>query len=203
MLIDCISERAKRLNLPADLPVVRDRETLAHVLASFGTNLVREVSDPTVIGVFRLAIAEAVQAPEVARAVDCTGREASRAALRKIMTQAVIRTAHWPSCRTCRAVLWRDLMVSLLLGVADRPTPPRNRRTCPRRRSRLPETSSATECDTTNTDETDKKDLKGPPVNLLKGLFGQLVLWNGSAGGVNEDIESLSLVVEGTKSGRK
>jgi AcrR family transcriptional regulator len=67
MLIACISERAKRFDVPADLPVLRDRETLAQVLASFGTKLVREVSDPMVIGVFRLAIAEAVQAPEVAR----------------------------------------------------------------------------------------------------------------------------------------
>ena len=88
MLITCIRERAKRLEVPAHLPAPRDRESLAHVLASFGTKLVREVSDPTVIGVFRLAIAEAVHAPEVARALDSTGREASRAALRKIMAQA-------------------------------------------------------------------------------------------------------------------
>ena len=70
MLIACISERAKRFRVPADMPVLRDRETLEQVLASFGTKLVREVSDPTVIAVFRLAIAEAVQAPEVARALD-------------------------------------------------------------------------------------------------------------------------------------
>jgi AcrR family transcriptional regulator len=84
MLIACISERAKRLDVPADLPVLRDRETLEQVLASFGTKLVREVSDPTVIAVFRLAIAEVVQAPEVARALHSTGREKSRALLRKI-----------------------------------------------------------------------------------------------------------------------
>src|SRR6266702_7915296 len=80
MLIACISERAKRLDVPADLPVLRDRETLAQVLASFGTKLVREICDPAVIAVFRLAIAEAVQAPEVAPALNSIGREASRAA---------------------------------------------------------------------------------------------------------------------------
>ena len=69
MLVACISERAKRLEVPADLPVLRDRQTLAQVLAAFGTKLVREISDPTVIAVFRLAIAEAAQAPEVARAL--------------------------------------------------------------------------------------------------------------------------------------
>src|ERR1700719_2693262 len=42
MLIACISARARRLRVPADFPVPRDRETLAHVLASFGAQLVRE-----------------------------------------------------------------------------------------------------------------------------------------------------------------
>src|SRR6201997_861259 len=70
MLIACISERAKRFSSPANLPVLSDRETLEQVLASFGTTFVREVSDPAVIAVFRLAIAEVTQAPEVARALD-------------------------------------------------------------------------------------------------------------------------------------
>ena len=74
MLIACISERAKRFDVPADLPELRDRETLGQVLASFGTKLVREISDPAVIAVFRLAIAEVVQAPEVARALNSIGR---------------------------------------------------------------------------------------------------------------------------------
>src|SRR6202042_3254200 len=88
MLIACISKRAKRLDVPADLPVLRNRETLEQVLTSFGTKFVHEVSDPTVIAVFRLAIAEAVQSPEVARVLNSIGREAGRAALRKIMAEA-------------------------------------------------------------------------------------------------------------------
>ena len=127
MLIACISKRAKRLVVPADLPALRDRETLAQVLASFGTKFVREVSDPTVIAVFRLAIAEAVQAPEVARALNSIGREASRAALRKIMAQAQASglLAGRPAelARQFAGLLWGDLMVSLLLGVAERPSP--------------------------------------------------------------------------------
>jgi hypothetical protein len=75
MLIAAIGERAKRLKAPADMPMLRDRATLAQVLSAFGTQLVREVTDPTVVGVFRLAIAEAVQAPEVARTLDSLGRE--------------------------------------------------------------------------------------------------------------------------------
>jgi AcrR family transcriptional regulator len=127
MLIACISERAKRLAVPADLPVLRDRETLEQVLTSFGTKLVREVSDAAVIAVFRLAIGEAVQAPEVARALDSTGREASRAALREIMARA--RASGLLTGRPAElaeqfgGLLWRDLLVSLLLGVAERPNP--------------------------------------------------------------------------------
>ena len=88
MLITAIGQRATRLQAPADMPGLSDRETLAQVLTAFGTQLVREVSDPTVVAVFRLAIAEAVHAPEVARVLDSVGRETSRAALRNIMTQA-------------------------------------------------------------------------------------------------------------------
>lgn len=126
MLIACISERAKRLDVPADLPIPRDREILNQVLISFGTKLVREVSHPTVIAVFRLAIAEAVQAPEVARTLDSTGREASRAALRNIM--ALAKASGLLTGRPAELVeqfvglLWGPLMVSLLLGVANRPS---------------------------------------------------------------------------------
>jgi len=127
MLIACISERAKRLEAPPDLPVLRDRETLEQVLACFGTKLVREISDPTVIAVFRLAIAEVVQAPEVARTLNSIGREASRAALRRIMALAqasgLLTGRPAELAEQFAGLLWRDLMVSLLLGVAERPTP--------------------------------------------------------------------------------
>jgi AcrR family transcriptional regulator len=127
MLIACISERAKRLVVPADLPVLRDRETLEQVLASFGTKLVSEISDPAVIAVFRLAIAEAAQAPEVAHALDSTGRAASRAALRQIMvlaqTSGLLTGRPAELAEQFAGLLWRDLMVSLLLGVAERPSP--------------------------------------------------------------------------------
>jgi|SRR5579859_3784063 len=127
MLIACIRGRAKRFDVPADLPVLRDRQTLEQVLASFGTKLVREISDPTVIGVFRLAISEVSQAPEVARTLSSIGREASRAALRKIMTRAeasgLLTGRPAELAEQFAALLWRDLIVSLLLGVAERPGP--------------------------------------------------------------------------------
>jgi AcrR family transcriptional regulator len=125
MLIACISARARRLQVPADLPVPHDRETLAHILASFGAQLVREITDPTVIAVFRLAIAEAVHAPEVARALDSIGRETSRAALRQVMARAqasgLLDGRPAELAEQFGGLLWGNLMVSLLLGVAERP----------------------------------------------------------------------------------
>jgi AcrR family transcriptional regulator len=127
MLIAAIGERAKRLRAPADMPMLRDRATLARVLTAFGTQFVREVSDPHVVGVFRLAIAEAIQAPEVARTLDSLGREASRAALRHIMTEAhaagLIDGRPADLAEQFAGLLWRDLLVSLLLGVVERPNP--------------------------------------------------------------------------------
>jgi len=127
MLIACIRERAKRFDVGAELPVLRDRQTLAQVLVSFGTKLVREASDPTVIAVFRLAISEVTHAPEVARALDSIARERSRGALRKIMdrAQASALLTGRPAelAKQFAGLLWQDLQVSLLLGVAERPNP--------------------------------------------------------------------------------
>src|SRR5262249_32638780 len=125
MLTAAIGERAKRFRAPVDMPTLRDRATLAQVLTTFGAQLVREVTDPTVVGVFRLAIAEAVQAPEVARTLDSLGRETSRSALRHIMSAAheagLIDGRPAELAEQFAGLLWRDLMINLLLGVADRP----------------------------------------------------------------------------------
>ena len=127
MLIACIRERAQRLDVPADLPVLRDRGVLAQVLTSLGTRLVHEISDPAVIAVFRLAISELVQAPEVGQVLNSIGRETSRAALRNIMARAresgLLTGPPAELAEQFAGLLWRDLMVSLLLGVAERPNP--------------------------------------------------------------------------------
>ncbi len=125
MLIECIRARARRFQVPADLPVPRDRDTLARMLAGFGTQLVREITDPAVVAVFRLAIAEAVHSPEVARALDSIGREASRAALRQILAQAqesqLLTGDPARLAEQFGGLLWGNLLVSLMLGVVKRP----------------------------------------------------------------------------------
>src|SRR4029079_18924931 len=60
MLVACITERARRLKAPADLPAPSDRETPSQVRTSFGTKLLPESTDPVVVAVFRLAISESV-----------------------------------------------------------------------------------------------------------------------------------------------
>src|SRR5215472_18303683 len=78
VLVACIKSRAERMRLPPDLPVPQNRRILAATLTGFATNLVREVTDPAVIAAFRLAIAEATRSPEIAQALDVTGRGATR-----------------------------------------------------------------------------------------------------------------------------
>ena len=125
MLIAAIGERAKRLQRSADMPILRDRATLAQVLTALGMQLVREVSDPDVVAVFRLAIAEAVHAPEVARTLDSVGRGTGRAALRRVMSESraagLIDGRPVDLAEQFSGLLWRDLLISLLLGVAERP----------------------------------------------------------------------------------
>ena len=80
MLIACISARAGRLRLPTDLPELAERETLRQTLVAFGGNLLREISEPAVLAMFRLAIAEALRSPEIAQALSDIGIAASRRA---------------------------------------------------------------------------------------------------------------------------
>lgn len=127
MLVACIRERAQRLQAPADLPEPRDRDTLERALVAVGTQLLRETTNATVVAVFRLAIAEAVRAPEVARALDSFGRQTGRAALTAIMAEArshgLLKARPADMAEQFGALLWGDLMISLLLRSVDTPSP--------------------------------------------------------------------------------
>jgi AcrR family transcriptional regulator len=127
MLVACISDRAKRLQVPVDLPLPRDRETLAGVLTGFGTHVLREVTEPPVIGAFRIAIAEALRTPAVAQALHTIGRGTARTALVKIMGAAhaarLVGGTPATMAEEFVALLWGDLFVNLLLRVLDPPSP--------------------------------------------------------------------------------
>jgi AcrR family transcriptional regulator len=126
MLVACITERARRMRLPIDLAVPDDRAALADLLTNFGAQLLREVGDPAVIAVFRLAIAEADRTPEIAQALDSIGREASRAALREMLQSArssgLLNGDIAEMSQKFLALLWGDLLVNLLLRISKPPT---------------------------------------------------------------------------------
>ncbi|HTC99655.1 MAG TPA: TetR/AcrR family transcriptional regulator [Bradyrhizobium sp.] len=125
MLIACISERARRLRLPVDLPELRDREALRTTLAAFGARLVGEVSEPAVVAMFRLAIAEASRTPDIAQSLNDIAIAASRDSLREIMRRAesagLLGGEPAEMAAQFFGLLWGNLMPGLLLGIAERP----------------------------------------------------------------------------------
>jgi AcrR family transcriptional regulator len=126
ILTACIRERARRFQVPAEMAELKDRAAFARALRAFGSRLLREISDPAVITVFRLAIAEAFRSPEVAKTLNATGIEASRAGLRDIMRRAcafgLAEGDPTEMAEQFAALLWRNQMTGLLLGVAERPS---------------------------------------------------------------------------------
>jgi AcrR family transcriptional regulator len=126
MLVACIRERAERLKLPVDLPELSDRATLRRTLVAFGTRLLREVSDPAVVAVFRLAVAEAVRASEVAQTLNDVAIATSRAALREIMRRALggklLGGEPVEMAEHFFGLLWGSKMLGLLLGTSERPS---------------------------------------------------------------------------------
>ncbi len=101
---------------------------LAATLTAFASNLVREVSHPSVIATFRLAIAEATRSPEIAQTLDAAGRNAARRALTELLANAQSNGLIGPGepaemAMQYLGLLWEGLMVGLLLGVAARPEP--------------------------------------------------------------------------------
>lgn len=128
MLVACIADRSAKMRWEgAEVPAVDDRESVARVLEAFGVRLLGEVSHPTVVSTFRLAIAEAKRAPQVARALDVQGRRVNRAPLREILDQAskagLLSGDPDEMAEQFIALLWGDLFMALLLGIADRPKP--------------------------------------------------------------------------------
>ena len=128
VLVACIKSRADRMRLSLDLPTPGSRPMLASTLTAFATNLVLEVSHPSVIATFRLAIAEATRAPEIAQALDSAGRDPTRRSLAELLANAQAAGLIGPADPMAMAMqylglVWEGLMVGLLLGVELPPEP--------------------------------------------------------------------------------
>jgi AcrR family transcriptional regulator len=124
ILMAGITARAARMKPPAHV-LPRDRGGLSRMLEEYGAAVLRQASDPTVIGVFQLAIAETQRAPEVARTLHVMARESSRAALATLLSDA--RSHGLLAGNTAGMVeqymglLWGTLLINLLLRVSKPP----------------------------------------------------------------------------------
>ena len=127
MLAICIAERGNRMRLPPNFPAPSDRASLRTALRLYGATLMREITDPDVLAVFRLGIAEARRSPGIARSLNANGRTPAKAALVGLLESA--RAANLLAEGSLDAMvshflglLWGDLMVWILLGHDKPPT---------------------------------------------------------------------------------
>lgn len=127
LLLRSISSRAARMRLAPDLPSPRTREELASTLASLGATVIREVTQPAVMGVYRLAIAEAVRAPEVGKTLNAS-RSANRNAVAELLARAqaaglLNQDDPQQMMEQFFGLLWGDLLLNRLLGAVEVPKP--------------------------------------------------------------------------------
>jgi AcrR family transcriptional regulator len=127
VLLACIANRAERMRLPPDLPAARDRKMLASALSALGQTVVREVSDPAVTAMYRLAIAEAERSPEAAKTLNAS-RSVNRGALVDLLAKAqsngiLGRGDPQQMMEQFFALLWGDFMLNRLLGAVGAPNP--------------------------------------------------------------------------------
>jgi len=125
VLSQCITNRAARMRLSPDLPAPRSREMLAQILVRFGATVIREVSEPAVIAIYRLAIAEAERSPDVAAILNAR-RAANRNALAELLDRAQASgiLGHGDPRQMMErffGLLWGDLMLNRLLGAVGVP----------------------------------------------------------------------------------
>lgn len=127
LLLTCISNRAQRMRLAPDLPAPRTREELASTLTTFGSTVIREVSEPAVMAIYRLAISEAERSPDVAQTLNAS-RLVNRNALAQLVARAQTAGVLGPGdpqhmMEQFFGLLWGDLMLSRLLGAQKVPKP--------------------------------------------------------------------------------
>ncbi|MBV9642245.1 MAG: TetR/AcrR family transcriptional regulator C-terminal domain-containing protein [Verrucomicrobia bacterium] len=116
-----------RRPLNTTAPVPQTRDALAALLVEFGVSILNTVCHPEVLTVFRLAIAESDRAPEIARTLDNSGREANHKTLAQLLAKAqerrLVANAD-PAALADRyfTMLWGDLLLRLLMRVRKAPT---------------------------------------------------------------------------------
>jgi AcrR family transcriptional regulator len=128
MLAICIAERGNRMRLPEGFPDPTDRASLKFALKKYASTMLREITDPDVVEVFRLGIAEAKRSPAIARSLNERGRGPAKAALEALLKSGqaakLLREADMADMlHHFAGLLWGDMMVWILLGLEKAPGP--------------------------------------------------------------------------------
>jgi AcrR family transcriptional regulator len=120
-----IASRASRMWQPVDGASVASAAAFEETLGRLGRAQLDQLTDPTTVAVFRLAIAAVEEAPEVARTLDRKAREPNRVAIVELMTKAraagridgdpELMAQHFFS------LVIGNILVTHLLGLAERP----------------------------------------------------------------------------------
>ncbi len=123
----CIAARARRFQPPQASPTPTDPPALLAALRDLGAHILLEVTHPIVVGVQRLAVAEAGRSPDVGEAL-----EDVQANIRAGVADLLARSAAMnlidaeagadAMARDFLALLFGDLMVRLLQGRAVQPS---------------------------------------------------------------------------------
>lgn len=128
ILAICIARRGDRMRLPEGFPEPTDKASLEAALRRYGETMLREITDPAVLEVFRLGIAEAKRSPAIAHSLHERGRGPARAALEALLKSA--RAARLLAdgnmdemLHDFGALLWGNTMVWILLGLEKAPGP--------------------------------------------------------------------------------
>jgi len=127
VLLACIANRATRMRLPPDLPAAHNQEMLAATLTALGQSVLREVCDPAVTAIYRLAVAEAEHSPEAAETLNAS-RFTNRGAVADLLAKAQAKgiLCHGDPKQMMEqffALLWGDLLLSRLLATVGAPKP--------------------------------------------------------------------------------
>jgi AcrR family transcriptional regulator len=123
----CIAQRAGKMRLAISDSPPADRQALLTSLETVGSATLRELSDPTVLALYRVAVSMADETPEIAAMLDRSGRDVLREAIRGLIGQAQVAGLMGrgdPLAITGEffGLLWGDLQMRLILGVAELPT---------------------------------------------------------------------------------
>jgi len=121
-----VAARARRMHGPLELPLARDVGAFERTLMDFATTFLREICNPVVVGVWRLAAVEAVRSPELARIIDESGRLPNVRALTHFLTQAqssgvICDGDPVEMTRQFFSLLSGDLLLRLILRIAEPP----------------------------------------------------------------------------------